>query len=81
MTVKKIDKIVRWGLMITFAITVAGWGGLVWYLWNWGWHIYTIVGITFTTVMAALLTGIFTGVYAIIQSALKHKIVTLEQVL
>jgi MFS superfamily sulfate permease-like transporter len=81
MTVNKLNNIVKWGLAVAFAVTIAGWGGLNWYLWCWGWHIYTIVGITFTTVIASLLTGIFTGIYAIIQSALKYKIVTMEQVL
>lgn len=81
MTINKVNNIVKWGLSISFALMIAGWGCLVWYLWNWGWHIYTIIGITFTTVMASMLTGIFTGVYAIIQSALKHKFVTLEQLL
>ena len=81
MTINKLNKFVKWGLVIVFALMIAAWGSLVWYLWHWGWHIYTILGIAFTTVIASLLTGIFTGIYAIIQSAIKHKIVTVEQVL
>jgi MFS superfamily sulfate permease-like transporter len=81
MTINKLNRFVKWALAGSFAITIAGWGALNWYLWCWGWNIYTIVGITFTTVIASLILGICTGIYAIVQSALKHKIVTMEQIL
>jgi len=81
MTISKLNKIVKWALAGSFAITIAGWGALNWYLWCWGWHIYTIVGITFTTVMASLLLGVSLGVYSVIRALVKQKIVTMEQIL
>jgi MFS superfamily sulfate permease-like transporter len=81
MTINKLNRFVKWALAVSFATTIAGWGALNWYLWCWGWNIYTIVGITFTTVMASLLLGVSLGVYSVIRALVKQKIVTMEQIL